>query len=109
MNAQKSGLMPVLGDAVRIKTELRTFGTLVFLTAFALLPAPRGLAQNAAQRAALAKLAKAHAAGHPNSLTPNTTEATSLGLSKPGGLAFDAPGDLYIADTGQPAERPPEQ
>ncbi len=54
-------------------------------------------AQNAAQQAALAKLNSAHvkAEGGP----PNGVEATTVGLDRPGGLAFDSAGNLYIADT----------
>lgn len=53
-------------------------------------------AQNAAQRKALASLA----AKHPDSVSASSVEATNVGLSRPGGLAFDAAGNLYIANTG---------
>jgi hypothetical protein len=49
------------------------------------------VAQNAAQRAALAQM-KVHA------LTSGL-EATSVTLDQPGGLAFDSVGDMFIADT----------
>ncbi len=54
--------------------------------------APVTYAQNAAQRAALAQLARAD--------TPSSgVEATSVPLAHPGGIALDAAGNLYIADT----------
>ncbi|HEY0797081.1 MAG TPA: Ig-like domain repeat protein [Acidisarcina sp.] len=54
-----------------------------------------GWAQNSAQLAAL------HRLGLPrlNLARPNGTEATNTSLALPGGVAFDAAGDLYIADT----------
>jgi len=54
---------------------------------------PLAQAQNAAQRAALAQLGR----GRANS--PAGVEATSIPLAQPGGIAFDAAGNLYIADT----------
>lgn len=52
-------------------------------------------AQNAAQRAALARLSKAHA----NAMQSSSVEANSVTLNQPGGLAFDTTGNLYLADT----------
>jgi sugar lactone lactonase YvrE len=69
------------------------------------------LAQNAAQRAALVQLARAHAhavkystskpANHVRSLNApaNGVEAINAPLELPHGLAFDTAGNLYIADT----------
>lgn len=54
---------------------------------------PVAQAQNAAQRAALAQLGR----GRAN--IANGVEATSIPLAQPGGIAFDAAGNLYIADT----------
>lgn len=55
-------------------------------------------AQNPAQQATLQKLNLAH----PNTARPyisGGSEATDIGLSQPGGVAFDSAGDLFIADT----------
>ena len=69
------------------------------------------LAQNAAQRAALAQLARAHSranlypsskpANHARPLNSpsNGVEAINAPLELPHGLAFDTAGNLYIADT----------
>jgi hypothetical protein len=51
-------------------------------------------AQNAAQRAALAKLKSATTNGGSSS----SVEGTDISLNRPGGLAFDSSGNLYIAD-----------
>ncbi len=53
-------------------------------------------AQTAAQRAAFARLDRAH----PQNAQPNGLEATSAPLLTPYGLAFDSTGNLYIADAG---------
>lgn len=56
------------------------------------------VAQNAAQRAALSRMIASPASG---------VEATSVPLTRPGGLVFDAAGNLFIADTDhQRAARP---
>lgn len=52
-------------------------------------------AQTAAQRAALARLNNARG----QAVSSNGTEATSIALDAPTGLAFDSAGNLYIADT----------
>ncbi len=52
-------------------------------------------AQNAAQKAALARLGPRTA----STTSTSGTEATNIGLDRPGGLAFDAAGNLFIADT----------
>lgn len=59
--------------------------------ALGLMPHAQG--QNAAQRAALAQLGR----GRAN--FASGVEATSIPLAQPGGIAFDAAGNLYIADT----------
>jgi len=61
------------------------------------LALPCGFAQNAAQQAALARLSRAQGQARPN--VSSGVEATSVPLGQPRGLAFDAAGDLYIADT----------
>ncbi|MGA3161656.1 MAG: Ig-like domain repeat protein [Terracidiphilus sp.] len=59
------------------------------------------LAQNAAQRAALARLSLARSSAQPDFTPPSgTTEASNFYLYQPAGLAFDAAGDLFIADSG---------
>ena len=63
--------------------------------AFLVMTCRSGLAQNDAQRAALAHLMQPHA----NTAPASGVEATSVPLYQPGGLAFDATGNLYIADT----------
>jgi hypothetical protein len=63
------------------------------------LAAVTAQAQNAAQRAALARLGRAHASVQPNGAPAGGMEAINVHLDKPGGLAFDAAGNLYIADT----------
>jgi sugar lactone lactonase YvrE len=50
-------------------------------------------AQTAAQKNALARL-------QPRADGPSLAEATGTALSRPAGVAFDAAGNLYIADTG---------
>ncbi len=58
------------------------------------------LGQNAAQRAALTRMGLGHSDARPAALPPSgTTEAANIFLSRPGGVAFDAAGDLFIADT----------
>ncbi len=57
------------------------------------------LAQNAAQRAALARLGHAQTRAQASGGSVDATEAANISLSKPGGVAFDAAGDLFIADT----------
>jgi len=52
-------------------------------------------AQNAAQRAALSQLIRRSASNNAS----NAIEATGVSLDRPGALAFDAAGNLYIADT----------
>jgi sugar lactone lactonase YvrE len=78
-----------------------SFGTFVHLAAFAILVAalaPMSLrAQTAAQLSALARLGSAHAPQSP----ANGVEATTVALDEPTGLAFDAAGNLYIADTDE--------
>jgi len=63
--------------------------------AFLVMSYHPGLAQNAAQRAALARMMQPQA----NTAPASGVEATSVPLNQPGGLAFDAAGNLYIADT----------
>ena len=82
--------------------RLRAWATVAALTGLALcLSTPGALAQNAAQRAALARLGLARSGARPEFTPPSgTIEAANFSLYLPGGLAFDAAGDLFIADTG---------
>jgi sugar lactone lactonase YvrE len=57
-------------------------------------------AQNAAQKAALSKMGLAQSSARPEYTPPAGVEAANTSLYLPGGLAFDAAGDLFIADTG---------
>jgi sugar lactone lactonase YvrE len=81
--------------ATRMKRVLRAMGLLAAITGF--LPGVGPLlakAQNAAQRAALARLR-----GTPAAAPVSGVEASTASLVQPTGLAFDAAGNLYIADT----------
>lgn len=78
--------------ASRAKKAFRVPAVLLAAVALVLV-SPGAHAQNAAQRAALAQLFRGHAD------TASGVEATSVPLALPGGLAFDAAGNLYIADT----------
>ncbi|MGA2217429.1 MAG: Ig-like domain repeat protein [Terracidiphilus sp.] len=78
---------------------LRTFGLFGAVVGLVLLFAPQyANAQNAAQRAALARLGRAHGQTNPRP-SSSGVEAINIQLSRPGGLAFDTAGDIYIADT----------
>ncbi|WP_263350557.1 Ig-like domain repeat protein [Acidicapsa acidisoli] len=88
------------GMIIQLKSTLRTFGVLIAMAGIVLTVAPRqAWAQNAAQQATLARVGRS--AANPNSVGALTggAEATTVPLSKPGGLAFDAAGNLYFADT----------
>ncbi|MGA2889000.1 MAG: choice-of-anchor D domain-containing protein [Terracidiphilus sp.] len=63
------------------------------------LPACCAYAQNAAQRAALAKLGTPRANVLLSNNQFNGVEATGVSLDRPVGVAYDAAGNLYIADT----------
>jgi hypothetical protein len=81
--------------ATRMKRVLRAMGLLAAITGF--LPGVGPLlakAQNAAQRAALARLR-----GTPATAPVSGVEASTASLVQPTGLAFDAARNLYIADT----------
>jgi len=72
----------------------------VAITGFALiLGAAYAPAQNAAQRAALAKISHPQSSVQPQGTTINNSQASNAGLDLPKGLAFDTAGDLFIADT----------
>lgn len=75
----------------RLTRVVGVFGLLV------VLGAAGAQAQNAAQQAALARLKRADAKAQAS--PPSGVEATTTALDHPGGLAFDAAGNLYIADT----------
>ena len=61
--------------------------------------APALWAQNAAQRTALAKLGAPRANVLSNDTQGNGVEATAVSLDRPLGVAYDAAGNFYIADT----------
>jgi sugar lactone lactonase YvrE len=84
-------------QATRLTRVLHCLGVLTAVAGLILELAPVGAhAQNAAQRAALAQLGRLQARAHPNDIG---SEAASVPLSQPHGLAFDTAGNLYIADT----------
>lgn len=60
------------------------------------VPTQNAWAQTAAQRAALAHLGGLHS----QASSQSGTEATNVPLDQPSGVAFDAAGNLYIADAG---------
>lgn len=81
--------------ATEMKRVLRAIGLLAAITG--ILPGVGPIsakAQNGAQRAALERLRGVRA-----SAPANGVEATTASLIEPTGLAFDAAGNLYIADT----------
>jgi sugar lactone lactonase YvrE len=79
-----------------LRTLGRAAGAAVVLLGFC---AQGTLAQNAAQTSALARLGYAQSRVHAN-ISSGSAEATNTTLYLPRGLAFDAAGDLFIADTG---------
>lgn len=82
--------------AMKAMTCQRRLLSLLGMAVFVLgLGAQCALAQNAAQRAALARLSKTHA----NAVQASSVEANNVTLNQPGGLAFDTTGNLYMADT----------
>ena len=78
----------------------RTLGAVALATGLVLaLCAQSVQSQNAAQAATLARLARAQSRAHAlNNPPPSGVEATTVSLYLPSGLAFDAAGDLFIAD-----------
>ncbi len=86
----------------RLNHWLAGWATIAVVAVIAMgLSSQVALGQNAAQRAAVARLglgkSSARSAATP---APGTVEAANILLSRPGGVAFDATGDLFIADTG---------
>ena len=79
---------------------LKALISLVALTGLILGLEPQVvLAQNAAQAATLARLNRLQSTAHPySSGSSSGVEATTVPLYLPTGLAFDASGDLFIAD-----------
>ena len=77
---------------------VRALGTLGLLVVTAGI-APALWAQNAAQRTALAKLGAPRADVLSNNTQVNGVEATAVSLDRPLGVAYDAAGNFYIADT----------
>ena len=86
----------------RLSHKIRTWAATAALAGLTISLGVHGaLAQNAAQRAALALLGHAHSSARPNFTPPvGAIEASNFSLYLPAGLAFDAAGDLFIADTG---------
>lgn len=85
--------------ATGAKRMKRTLGVLIAGAGLLLaLTPPSAHAQNAAQRAALSRLGRSQAVANFSPL-PNGVEATSVSLARPSGVAFDAAGNLFIADT----------
>jgi sugar lactone lactonase YvrE len=79
---------------------VRTLGLLAAVAGLVSVAGSVGaFAQNAAQRAVLARLGRTQASARPNNAPAGSVEAVSVPLNKPGGLAFDGAGNLYIADT----------
>lgn len=85
---------------IKVKCTLRTFGMLIVAVGLVLTFWPRpAQAQNAAQQAALARLGRSGANPNSAGALPSGVEATTVPLSRPSGLVFDAAGNLYFADT----------
>src|SRR5690349_10491247 len=81
--------------ATGMQRVLRAIGLLAAITGILPGVGPMSTkAQNAAQRAALERLRGARATA-----LVSGVEATTTSLIEPTGLAFDAAGNLYIADT----------
>jgi sugar lactone lactonase YvrE len=82
----------------RLSHRWSSWAAVAALAGFAVGLGTQGaLAQNAAQQAALARLAHARASAHP--LLSMNGEASNAALRLPQGLAYDAAGNLFIADT----------
>jgi sugar lactone lactonase YvrE len=88
-------MMGTSEQAGRWKDSERAVTLAVVAGLLSILASSGAYAQNAAQRAALARLGHAHSQAVPS----NGAEATTISLDSPSGLAFDATGNLYIADT----------
>jgi sugar lactone lactonase YvrE len=85
-------------QATRLTRVEHCLGLLAAVAGLVLELAPVGAhAQNAAQQAALARLAHARASVRP--LLSMNGEASNAALRLPQGLAYDAAGNLFIADT----------
>jgi Bacterial Ig-like domain (group 3)/MBG domain (YGX type)/NHL repeat len=82
----------------QIPGRIRALGTLGLLVVSAGI-APASWAQNAAQRTALGKLGAPHANVPSHNTQVNGVEATGVRLDQPNGVAYDAAGNFYIADT----------
>ena len=82
----------------QISGLIRALGALGLLLVTAGI-APELWAQNAAQQAALANLGAPDVNILANGTPGNGVEATAISLDRPTGVAYDAAGNLYIADT----------
>ena len=78
-----------------LTSALATLVLLVVTAGFA----PALWAQNAAQRTALAKLVARRGNVLSNTTPGNGVEATGVSLDEPIGVAYDAAGNLYVADS----------
>jgi len=97
-------------QATRLRRTLSTMGRVAAVAGFVVgLGTQCALAQNSKQQAALARLGlgqpSTRPAVHPQDVIIGGfytygIEASNYLLYMPGGLAFDATGDLFIADTG---------
>src|ERR1700722_5417315 len=101
VNAQvraRKGTMHSRPSLEQMPGLIRALGTLGLLVVTAGI-APTLWAQNAPQRAALAKLGAPRANTLSIKAQVNGVEATEVSLDRPLGVAYDAAGNFYIADT----------
>jgi sugar lactone lactonase YvrE len=95
MSSDGEGFMNLIGSKV-----LGRGGWLAWIGLLLCVIATPTFAQNAAQRAALARLGLGPGGAHPANAQPSGVEATTVPLLTPLQLVFDSTGNLYIADSG---------
>lgn len=93
-----AGERPVRSE--RRSSLIKINAAVVAAVLLALLSRAPATAQNAAQRAALARLGLRQTGAHPENAQPGGVQATTVPLLAPAQLAFDAADNLYIADSG---------